>query len=655
MKIHYFFFAIIVAASFQILNAQNANDPVFISIGDHDISLSEFERIYKKNNANPNIEQQSVEEYLDLFINYKLKVIEAMNRGMDSSNAFQREFMTYRKQLVKPYTIDEEIMNDMIREIYERKKTELNVSHIILSPQENEALDSATAVDQLLHARERILKGADFGTVARELSDDPSVANNGGNLGYFTALRYVPEFEEVCYELEPGEVSMPFQTRFGYHIVQLNDKRPSRGQVKVAHIMLMTPQGLSQEAAQEIQEKIDMLYDSLQQGSSFTELAGRHSEDRSSAVKGGELDWFGSGRMVPEFEEAAFNLEQPGDISEPMQTSFGWHIIKLLDKKQLGSFENEKQSLKSLMNRLAYFRDLNNQSVEKLKEKFNFTFMPENLQVFYDEIDSSFYEQKWKMNDPESLDRVVMKLDGKVYTQKDFYHYLKGRQNIRHRSALDDIIDREKEQFIEQSLRALEMQRVEEENPELAHLLQEYHDGILLFELTDQMVWTRAIEDTTGLEKFFNEHKEDYQWGPRWESTVFYCPDEQKAQALKELLKPSKKDPSFYQDMIQTVCAADTGCITFRTEKYEKGDRSWLEPLWGKKGVYMVQPENEEKPGDLKVVVLHKKLKPAQKKLEDARGLVTADYQNFLEKKWIAELREKYEISINEDLLDRIE
>ncbi len=654
MKIINFCLLIILTTGTHILNAQKTEDPVFITIGDHEITLSEFESIYRKNNANPNIQQQSVDEYLDLFINYKLKVIEAMNRGLDTTQSFESEYRMYRKQLMEPYSIDNKIIDDMVKKIYERMKTEVNVSHIIIANKENEDDDSTDAVAILQKARERILNGEEFSKVAREISEDPSAAHNGGNLGYFTALRYIPPFENVCYNLEPGEVSEPFQTRFGHHIVKLHDTRPSRGQVKVAHIMLMTPEGMSEEQEEEVQERIRRLYDSLKQGSDFAELARRHSEDRASAVDGGELNWFGSGRMVPEFEKAAFDLENQGDLSEPMKTGFGWHIIKLIDKRELGSFEEEKEDIRNRMNRLGYFRNVNQLGIEELKKKYDLEVKPENLEVFYTKMDSSFFDQQWKIDEPEKLDEVLMTLDGKAHLQKEFYAYLKDKQNLRYRQGLENIVNNEFNNYIKESLRELEMRTVEKENPGLAHLLEEYHDGILLFELTDQMVWTRAIEDTAGLEAFYEAREDDYQWNTRWESTVFTCPDVQKAVELKEELKPRKKDTEYYQELIERICAADTGCITFRTGKYEKGDRSWIDQAWGKKGVYLIQPGND-KNTDIRVVVMHKKLKPTQKELEEARGLVTADYQSYLEKKWIAELRNKYEISVNDEILERIE
>ena len=308
--------------------------PVLLTIADEQVTLAEFERIYRKNNNEASLNRQTPEEYLDLFINFKLKVKEAESLGMDTTTKFINELEGYRKQLAKPYLTDDETKEIMIQEAYQRSKLDINASHILIKLSEFATPeDTLAAYIKITEIRDRILSGEDFETVAKATSEDQSVNRNGGNLGYFTAFAMIYPFETIAYNTSVGEISMPFKTNYGYHILLIHDKRPARGQVKVAHIFVRNPEGMSEEQKKEAYEKTQMIYDSLQMGTDFAYMASTYSEDPSSARNGGETPWFGTGRMFPEFEDACFSIEEKGDINKPFKSMLGWHIIKLLDKK----------------------------------------------------------------------------------------------------------------------------------------------------------------------------------------------------------------------------------------------------------------------------------------------------------------------------------
>jgi len=621
-------------------------------IHDRNITVSEFERIYNKNNSNPAIEQQTVEEYLELFINFKLKVIEAEEMGLDTTEAFIREFNSYKKQLAKPYLSDEEEVEALVREAFERAQFDLHASHILIrceqfaSPE-----DTAIAYEKTMEIRERILGGEDFETVARATSDDPSVKDNGGELGYFTVFRMVYPFETGAYNTELGNISLPVRTRFGYHLIKINDRRPARGTVKVAHIMVMTPQNMSEEDQKAAKEKIFTYYDSLQMGMDFSEMAQKYSEDRGSAARGGELPEFGTGRMVPEFEDACFAMKEAGEITEPIKTSFGWHIIKLLEKKAVDDFEASKEEIKAMVNR----SDRNNYSkkamVAKLKKQYQFEEYPGRLAEFYSVVDSTVYEKLWTADKASHLDETLFKIGDREYSQTDFAKYLETSLASR-RMDLVAFVNYKYDEFVETRVTQYEEDQLVHKYPDYRYLLQEYHDGILLFDLTDQMVWSKAIQDTVGLMAYYEENKNQYTWDKRMDATLYTCRDNDVANKARELLskKMKKATPDELTGKLFEIFK-DSTCVEFKQGLFEAGDNEYVDQMnWD-------QPLSENIPSDDKIILVQKNkiIKPGPKELNEARGLVTADYQTYLEKLWIEELRAKYEIEVNQELLSKIE
>jgi len=349
MKKKFFFLFFLLIVFIQSPQSQNNNE-ILLTIHDRKITKAEFERIYRKNNRNSSIiDKKSLEEYLDLFINFKLKVIEAKELGLDITASFIKEFEGYRKQLAKPYLIDNKTNEELISEAYKRIKQEVRASHILIRVDINATPeDTLFAYNKTLNIRERLLEGEPFEIVAKRTSDDPSVKNNGGDLGYFTAFQMPYSFETAAYNTNVSELSMPVTTRFGYHIIKVTDKRVAQGQIKVAHILLTVSQGAKQEEKEKARKKIVDIYEQLKNDEDFGELAKKYSEDPGTAKNGGELPWFGVGRiMVREFENAAFALKKNGDISGPVRTSVGWHIIKRIDKKEIESFDEMKTQLEN--------------------------------------------------------------------------------------------------------------------------------------------------------------------------------------------------------------------------------------------------------------------------------------------------------------------
>lgn len=662
-------FILLFVPLYLSLSAQSTEEgETLMTIGDENITVSEFLRIYNKNNSIQSGEtvedKKSVEEYLDLFINFKLKVLEAENKGLDTAASFQRELSGYREQLAKSYLVDEDVVDSLVIEAYERMQQEVRASHIlVLASPDASPEDTLAAYKKIKEARKRILKGEDFEKVALEVSEDRSVERNGGDLGYFTTFKMIYPFESAAYNTPVGELTEPFRTRFGYHIIKVTDKRPAQGEVKVAHIMVTVPKDADEATKEAAKNKIDSLEKELEKGADFEELAKKHSDHRISATRGGELQWFGTGRMVPSFENAAFNLDEKGDYSEPVRTGAGWHILKLIDKRPLKSFEELKPELKTKVSRDSRSKISKEKVVTRLKEKYNYTKV-NSLERFYEVVDTTIFEGKWDMVKAKELDNVLFTLtDPKTkntveFTEQDFAQVLADIKRRSKKISIPIFVDKQFNDFVRHSVIEFEKERLEDYYPEFRYLMQEYHDGILLFDLMEQMVWKKAVEDSVGLEQYYQEHKNEYMWNERVDISVFNYGDEESLEKLiKYLNKKQKKDWSDAK-VLEKINKKDTTVLkSGKSGLYGKGKNKYADKIFSK------LDENEEKfkeepyiiiKDENIVLYLNEKVPPQPKKLKEVRGLVTADYQTFLEKKWIESLREKYKVKINEEVLNKI-
>ncbi len=639
---------VIISAFIIQVNCQE----ILMTIGDKEVTLDEFERIYKKNNSSITDNQQTPEEYLELFISFKLKVLEAERLGMDTTAKFLNEFNTYKDQLAKPYMTDPETKEALMREAYERMKWDVKVSHILLTLSNHASPEDTMArYNKAMEIRERILEGEDFEKVARATSEDPSVRTNGGDLGYFTAFMMVYPFETAAYNLEKGEVSMPVRTKHGYHIIKKHGKRPAIGQVKVAHIFISNPEDATAEESEAAKKLALAIGDSLRMGVDFGALAIRHSEDRNSAENGGELPWFGTGKMIKEFETKAFDLEEPGDICEPFQTNYGWHIIKLLDKKGIGTYEEMESTLQSKALNEERDKIKKQRYIEKLKEQYDFSLNNDVYRSLYSLVDSTILSGEWEPREELQLaDETLFTITGQKATLGDFVNYLNSNQAKIPPIPIETYVDLAFNLYLEGVLMEVEKNSLPDKYPEYKYILQEYHDGILLFELMDQKVWSKALEDSTGLEIFFEDHRSDYMWNERMEAIVVTCDSTVDIEKLRKKQSRIAKGRWDEQKLNQKFCEKEDGCITLETIRVEEGKNSRVDALNGSLGSGEIYHEN----GMFHFVITTAKLPPMEKELNEIRGRVTSDYQDYLEKQWIEELRNKYKISVNKKLLSKI-
>ena len=643
------FTIIVLALSFSVIYAQN--DPVLVKVNDREITKSEFLQIYLKNNNNPSYDKASLDEYMELFKKFKLKVAEAEALGYDTIPEIQKELEGYRKQLSRPYLVDSAKNMELVKEAYERTKYEINASHILVRVAENApSADTLKAYNKIMDIKKRIQDGQDFEVVAKSKngSEDPSVMDNGGNLGYFTAFQMVYPFESIAYSTPVGSIGGPIRTKYGYHIVKVNDKRPARGTITTAHIMIVSRANDRQSEIAKAEAKINEIYEKLEAGEDFSKLVRLYSEDQSTVKKGGVLPAFGSGttqRMIPEFEDAAFDLENDGDYSEPFKTDYGFHIVKRIEYKPLGSYEELKGSLQEKVNRGERGQKTQNSFIAKLKNENKFKDKSKkHLDWFVENVDSSIFKGKW--NSPELKgDKMLFKYEGKKYGTQEFKSYLKENQRGRAAMPIDQFVMKSYKEWQNSMILADEESKLKEKYPEFRALINEYHDGVLLYEVMKNMVWDKAIKDTAGLKAYFNNNIDKYMWPERVKADIYKTNEKSIADNVFELLKSSDSISS--DELMKQINSDSELNLTFKTGAFAKNDTDFLNGTNTKIGIN--EPYNFE--DKFYVLNVHEELPESNKTLKEARGAVIQDYQNHLEKEWLDELRSKHSISIKDDVL----
>ena len=625
------------------LFAQTENDPVIMTINGNPVSKSEFEYIYNKNNSANSIDKKTLDEYVDLFINFKLKVEEAKAQGIDTTEAFVKEYSGYRAQLAKPYLVDKSAEEAVVKEAYDRMKEDVEVSHILVRVAPGAAAaDTLAAWNKIMEAKKR-LETEDFATVSREMSEDPSVADKGGYIGWISAFNTIYPFETAAYATPVGTVSGPVRTVVGYQLIQVNNRRPSRGEVLTSHIMVFTDR--DDEAKNEAAKaRIDSLYNRVLAGDDFGTLASTYSEDKGSAMRNGELPWFGTGRMVPEFEQAAFALKDTGDVSEPVRSQFGWHIIKLLDKRGVPAFEDAKADIERKIKRDERAQVGTKAFVEGLKKEYGFQLDQPAADEFATLLEGKQLGDSAYMQAISKLNKPLFSFAGKQYSQADFTAYLKTNKYTS-KSIASEIIREKLDAFESKELLAYEDTQLARKYPDFRFMSQEYHDGILLFEVSNREVWEKASKDTTGLMAFFKEHRKDYAWDePHYKGRIIYCKDEPTMEAAKSIVKRSL--PDSVDSYLRTRLNDSIQYVKIEKGLYVKGDNPVVDNQ-----VFKVKESYEPAEDYPYVFVSGKLLKKYPECYTDVRGLVTADYQTYLEKEWIKALRAKYPVVVNEEVV----
>ena len=633
-----------------------------LDIAGERVSLDDFQHVYGKNNRDSVYSVEALDDYMELFINFKLKVREAEAMGMDTAEAFITELAGYRSQLARPYLVDGDLLDTMVEEAYQRKGMEVRASHILVSVEDNATpADTLAAWNRIQGIRARVTSGEDFEAVARSKngSDDPSAASNGGDLGWFTAFQMVYPFECAAFNTPEGEVSTVVRTRFGYHILNVVGKRKARGEVQVAHIMVRMPADAPQDQVANAEGRIQEVKRLLLSGESFESLALKYSEDPSTANKGGLLPWFGTGKMVESFEDAAFGLEEPGDLAGPVRTDYGFHLLKLMDKKTLPTFEESRRELSKKVRRDSRAEITKTSFVRALKGEYGTTVSNrrrEALKAAAIKVDSLFYPGHPLEGVRKSeLGRTLFSVAGSPRTVEDFLTWAnagKIRNVDRPQAAM---VSQEIDNYVAQELLAYEDTQLEAKHNDFRLLMEEYHDGILLFELTDQKVWSRAVKDTTGLMEFHGQNRNEFMWEERLDAGIHTCED---AKIAKKVRKELRKN-SDIEGLRRELIAERPLALRNEFGKFVEGENGWADRAFEALRDGSLAPDKhgltilETTEGGDQIILVHVKehLMPMPKALDECRGQAIAAYQDHLEKEWIMELRRKYPHDINREAL----
>ena len=652
--------SVFVLFTFLTSSAQVSNDEVLMTIAGKRVFVSEFMNIYQKNNVKgETIDKKSLDEYLELFINFKLKVKQAEELGLDTIASFRNELNGYRDQLAKPYFTDEATLNRLIEEAYEREKTDLRASHIFfrLKPDATPA-DTLIAYKNAMAAREKLVKGATFEAVAVEFSEDPSAKDreatqqhpflkgNKGDLGFFAVFDMVYAFENGAWNTEANNVSMPVHTEYGFHLIKITARRPALGKVTVAHIFMAIPKNATAEDSARIQKRIDSVYTKLTGGTSFEELVKIYSDDKGSAAKGGVLPAFGVNRMVPEFVEAIYSLNNAGDYTKPILTSYGWHIVKLIERKTQKPLDEEKAELKQRIMKDNRGDQTRAVVLARIRTEYGVTENAEALKAFYGVVTDSIFFGKWKSAQADQLTGMIFKIGNMTFRQKDFADYLASSQRKQEKQDVTAYVNKMYKDFLDESLLKWENSQLEQKYPEFKALMGEYRDGILLFDLTDQKVWSKAVKDTLGLAAFYQKNKANYKWDTRLDASIYTVKDAKAVQKVKNFVKSGLSD----KDLLKEVNTDSIKVLSIESAKFSRKENKLIDSIpWtpGFSGDMINQ-------GTTVFVNVRKVLKPEVKELNDARGLITADYQNYLEKDWIAALKTRYPVEVNKIVLGKI-
>ena len=646
MKIKFLFFLLVSFFSISISAQINDNDVLF-TVDNDKVLASEFIRVYNKNlDLVKDESQKDIDNYLELFINYKLKLQEAKKLGFNEKPEYIRELSNYRKQLAKNFLTDSQATDELVKEAYERVSYEVNASHVLIRVSEDApAEDTLKAYNEILKLRDQVLKEG-FEAVKNKVHNGQTIFAE--DLGYFGGFRMVYPFESAAFNTPVGELSQPFRTRFGYHIVKIFDKRKSKGEVEVAHILISKQKKADDSISQNPEQRINDIYTKLQQGENFESLAKQFSEDKNSASKGGKLSPFNSGQLNSKtFEETAFNLENQGDYSKPVETDLGWHIIKLINKKPVESFENMKGQLELKVKRDSRSNLINEAFVKKIRDHYKVTDNYEALQYFNTIVTDSFYKRKWEIPENLNKEKHLNSIGEKQLTYLDFANYLKNAQRkLRNQKPLELVVKDNYKEFIDSHVLKYYEDNLENENKEFSNIVDEYRDGLLLFDLMESEIWNAAKKDSMAVKDYYEKNKEDYFVNERVDALVASSPKEAVIEKVSKMLSNGMTEIKI-KDALNKKGKVN---VIFTSGLMEKDHQALPPEFQFKEGLSKIYKHNDS----FVVVNVNKILPKEQLSFEDAKGRVVTNFQDQKEKSWIQELHQKYKVVVNNEILNKI-
>ena len=648
MKIRSSYLVIMIFLFPVVCQAQDLNAKILMTVEGNKIQAGEFIRMYKKS-TEPG-KTLDIDGYLQQFIVFKLKVSDALSEGYDTTRSFRSELNGYRNQLAQNYLTDTKTKEKLLQKAYQRSLTELNAWHILIAmPQDASQEDTLKAWNKAIDIRERIIKGEPFESVARGTSDDKSVKINGGNLGYFSVFQMIMPFEDAAYSLKKGVVSMPVRTPYGYHIIKITDKRPSRGRIKVAHIMKAVPPGTDDKEAKKAEDEINKIYNMLQEGASFADLAKKYSDHKESAVKGGELEWFGTGEIISDFSEAAFTIADTGKYTKPVHTLYGWHIIKLLDKKTPGTFEESSSFLESKINQ-SYLNSISKKSfVDKLKKEYNFQINYDAYNWFVVHTDTLVIQGLKKYDRTTIPKGNLYSFANQYITTNDFANYVEKRGSMIVTKDSSVFINLLTDTMVSDHMISYENSVLEKKYPEFRYLMNEFHDGMLLFEISGKNVWNRVSNDSSGLHRYYEENKNKWLSRRGIEAKIYILKSPDGEQLLTTAFKKYSHKSDLDELLRKKFNRPNDTVLFIKEGTWYKGDIPEIDRTEWINGSHSFISE-----GFPSVILIKRVLEPSPLKFDDVQGEVMTGYQELLESEWIRQLNKKYSVKIDNLVLDEV-
>ncbi|MBL7808802.1 MAG: peptidylprolyl isomerase [Saprospiraceae bacterium] len=647
---------LIVVASILLLacTLHAQTDPALLTVKGRPVPVSEFKYIYAKTNQDKaDFSEKSLREYLELYTNFKLKVQKARDMRLDTIASLNSELEGYKKQLAKSYLEDKELTDKLIREAYDRMQLDVDVSHMVVNCDRNRpAADTLRAYNRASNWLKMIRKGADFNTIARDSSEDKFVKENGGNLGFITAM--LPDgyydIEKALYSAKVGDIIGPVRSNAGYHLLRLNGTRPARGEMEVNQILIR--KGDTPEKHQQKKMRADSAYNALIAGEKWDAVCTKFSEDKTTSAKGGYLGFFGINRYQKAFEDAAFGLQNDGDYTKPVETTLGFHIIQRKSRRPIGSFDQLKRGLTERIKRDSRSETARQSMISQIKKEGQFM---ENSKVLAawsaKQTDTVFHTFKWKPDPAKPQDVLFSYGADKKYTVADFEDFCQRSGRERMRGAgypLQETINKLYKSWGDETALAFEESQLDKKYPEFKSLMREYEEGILLFEALKQNVWDRANSDSMGLQKYYDEElKMKYQWKERARVT-FYTLKTDDIKVIAKVREMAAKKPA--ADVLKKFNKkGKPEVLTVMEKLYEKDKNKDLGALW--KAGDMTETKTDAGTKTASFIKIEELVPPSPKQLSEARGYAVADYQDYLEKKWIQDLRKEYQVVIDEGVL----
>ena len=656
-------------------SAEACTKDVVLEVAGEKILKDDFVRMFKKNSMSKDslISRSELDEYLELFINYKMKLAQAREFGLDTLKSYIDETNQYRQQLVAPYLNDATVSRQLVEEAYEREKEIVAASHILISiPANATPKDTLAAYNKALKIRERILKGEDFETVAKEMSDDPSakdridektngkIKGNGGKLGYFTSMNMIYPFETACYSMKAGDVSMPVRTRFGYHIIKLTDRTPAFcSSMDIKHIWV----SFDKHSESEAEETINKIWQELRDGAKFDTMALLYSDDKYSSANGGILK-NQTITSLPESYICQLKNLQPLELSKPFKSDIGWHIVLPLTYKPLPSFEQQKAAIEERIAKDERSFKTIESFAEKSKQEYGFKEQKDLLSNIVKIMTDSVFFATWQV--PENFDNTeeLFRIGDYSYTVLDFAKEIEANQKKQTPEYIPEFVEKAYSDVVLEQVVRYADSKLEEKYPELKATIDEFRDGVLIFAITDKMVWNKSIADTAGLAAFYEQNKAKYLWDTRVSATLWSVEGEHNPQKLAKILKKATKkhwDNEKTKAKIAKAFKIDQEAadkrITYHWGKFENGDNQivnrtiWCDTSSLKSNNVIIDSVSTKRNI---AVVFHQFVPEEIKTLDECKGMATSDFQSYLEKQWIRDLRNKYEYKVCQEVYDSI-